>query len=433
MMPNDRFDRRLPAILEEISQPRKPDYFDDLVGLSARTRQRPAWTMLERWLPVVDIARQPAFVRQVPWRPLAVLTLILVLILASLAWALGSQHRVPPPFGPARDGLVAYSKDGDIFTADPVSGHSTAIVTGPENDVNPKWSRDGTLIAFQRLSHGSSTDGDMYVVRADGSDVIKVTVQPVTGITSYAFSPNGKKILLTALSGGFPAVFIAEADGSGIKELDLPGRATNAAWRPLDGSEILVMDDGSDQNGTDSTIYAVSVADGKIRTILAGADAAGRFRGHATWSPDGSMIAFGEWTGVNDIVDVHTHIVRADGTGDVALPMPTGAVWQTPFAWSNDGPRLLATRGYTGAADQSRPVIVPVDGSGTGVEIGLPSGFGEVSDWTWAPDDSLILGTPSDASGNVLDQVLLDPATRASRTPAWGASVSQPSWQRLAP
>ena len=39
MMPNDRFDRRLPAILEEISQPRKPDYFDDLVGLSARTRR----------------------------------------------------------------------------------------------------------------------------------------------------------------------------------------------------------------------------------------------------------------------------------------------------------------------------------------------------------------------------------------------------------
>ena len=191
------------------------------------------------------------------------------------------------------------------------------------------------------------------------------------------------------------------------------------------------MDDGSDQNGNDSTIYAVNVATNQLRTILRGADADGRFRGHATWSPDGSRIAFGEWTGVNDIPDVHTHIAKADGTGDTVLPMPTGAVWQTPFAWSNDGTRLLAVRGYTGGADQSRPVIVPVDASGLGVEIESPSGWGEVSDWTWAPDDSSILGTPSDASGTVLDQVLLDPVTHTSRTLPW-VSVSQPSWQRIA-
>ena len=72
MMPSDHFDRRLPVILDEISQPRTPDYFDDLLGLTARTRQRPAWTLPERWLPMVDITRQPAFARQVPWRQIAV-------------------------------------------------------------------------------------------------------------------------------------------------------------------------------------------------------------------------------------------------------------------------------------------------------------------------------------------------------------------------
>ena len=102
MMPSDRFDRRLPAILDEISQPRTPDYFDDLLGQTARTRQRPAWTLLERWLPMVDVTRQPAFARQVPWRPIAVLTLIVLLLVASLAFVIGSQHTVPAPFGPAR-------------------------------------------------------------------------------------------------------------------------------------------------------------------------------------------------------------------------------------------------------------------------------------------------------------------------------------------
>jgi Tol biopolymer transport system component len=191
------------------------------------------------------------------------------------------------------------------------------------------------------------------------------------------------------------------------------------------------MDDGTDQNGYDTGIYAVNVADRQIRTILKGMDAAQYFRGHPAWSPDGTKISFGEWTGVNGI-DVRAHIVNADGTGDRPLPIPTGAVWQSPFAWSNDGTRLFAIRGYTGGVDQSRPVIVPVDGSGTGVEIASTSGTGSVSDWAWAPDDSSILGTPSDASGTVLDQVLLDPVTRTTRTLPW-ASVSQPSWQRLAP
>src|SRR6185312_4253267 len=97
MMPSSRLDRRLPELLEEISQPRTPDYFDDLVGLSARTRQRPAWTLPERWLPMVDVARQPAFARQVPWRPIAVLALILLLLAASLVWVAGSRHPLPPP------------------------------------------------------------------------------------------------------------------------------------------------------------------------------------------------------------------------------------------------------------------------------------------------------------------------------------------------
>src|SRR6476660_3126546 len=142
MMPSSRLDRRLPEILEEISQPRKPDYFDDLLGLTARTRQRPAWTLLERWLPMVDIAGRPAFARQVPWRPIAVLALILLLVAASLALVIGSQHPLPAPFGLARNGLVAYASGGDIYTADLATGKSTAIVKGPETDVNPRWSRD---------------------------------------------------------------------------------------------------------------------------------------------------------------------------------------------------------------------------------------------------------------------------------------------------
>ena len=52
--------------------------------------------------------------------------------------------------------------------------------------------------------------------------------------------------------------------------------------------------------------------------------------------------------------------------------------------------------------------------------------------WQWAPDDSSILGTPTDVSGGNLDQVLLDPVRGTSMTVPW-KSASLASWQRLAP
>ena len=377
------------------------------------------------------VTSRAAVTQRFPIRIVAVAALLLIVLIVGAALLAGSQHRLPAPFGPARNGLVTYASNGDIYAVDPVTGRSTVVSKGP-GDIDPHWSADGTRLVFER-QNAASGPGLLYVAGADGSDPIQVTPKPLAGITTYAFSPNGKEILITASPHGIPAALIAAADGSGIRELNLPGRVTAALWRPPVGSEILFMDEGTDSSGTDSSIYAVNAQDGTVRTFLQGADAAGRFRGHLGVSPDGSKISFGEWTGV-DSIDAQTHIVTVNGTGDLTLPIPTGAVWQAPISWSNDGTRLLAIRGYTGDITQARPVIVPVDGSGPGVEVPYPGGIdtGSVSDWVWAPDDSSILGTPTNVSGGLLDQVLLDPLTGTSRTLPW-TSVSQPSWQRVAP
>ena len=140
-----------------------------------------------------------------------------------------------------------------------------------------------------------------------------MTPDPLFGITNYDFSPDGKQLLISAAVMGNPSLFIAATDGTGIHELDLPGRVTDAAWRPPDGSEILFMDDGADSLGSDSSIYAFNVRDAKVRTILKGADAAGHLRGHPAWSPDGSLISYGEWVN-SDALTVQTHIITANGT-----------------------------------------------------------------------------------------------------------------------
>src|SRR5688572_24171849 len=80
MMPNERFERQLPELLTELAAPRTPDYVDDLFGLTAATRQRPAWTFLERWLPMVDIARQPILTSRVPMRTIGLGLLLVALI-----------------------------------------------------------------------------------------------------------------------------------------------------------------------------------------------------------------------------------------------------------------------------------------------------------------------------------------------------------------
>ena len=179
---------------------------------------------------MVDVVRQPVLAPRLPWRAIG-LGLILVMLLAALVATLlvGSPPRLPAPFGPAANGLVAYSSAGDIYTANPATGSSTAIVRGPETDVNPRWSRDGTRLAFEREPNGVAGRGLVFVVRADGSGLVQVTPDPVPAIDTYAFSPDGKQILVSGVMNGEPAILIAATDGSVIRRLDVGGPATNAA------------------------------------------------------------------------------------------------------------------------------------------------------------------------------------------------------------
>lgn len=422
-------EQRLPDLLEDLYMGPMPAYRDHVLEATARTPQRPAWSFIGSWLPVVDDARQAMAASRVPWRSIGLAVLVAGLTLALLAAIIaGSRPRLPAPFGLARSGLVAYSDGGDIYAADLQTGLSRPVVTGPETDLEPRWSRDGTRFAFERRTSGEFGPGLVYVARADGSDVIQITPEPLTTITSYSFSPDGTEVLINAAVRGVPTIILAAADGSGTRVLDIGRPATQGAWRPPNGSEILFMEAGTSSAGFGG-IHAVNPGGDQPRTILESAP--GRYRDLAAWSPDGSRVGYMEWVDAGGISS-RIHVIEAEGTGDRVLPMPPNAVWEVFRGWSNDGTRLLAIRGYTGTWTGSVAVVRLADGTDFGLEIDdarIRDG-NCCSIWEWAPDDSVILGIPAEASGTHRDQLIIDPVAGTVSSVPWDAA-SDPTWQRL--
>ena len=66
---------------------------------------------------MLEIARQPV-VAQPPWRAIGCCSLLIGALAAGLILA-ATRPKPPPLFGPAGNGLVVMSRDGDIFTVDP--------------------------------------------------------------------------------------------------------------------------------------------------------------------------------------------------------------------------------------------------------------------------------------------------------------------------
>ncbi len=51
-------------------------------------------------------------------------------------------------------------------------------MTGPEQDLRPVFSLDGTRFAFERKVDDSSGPGLLFVAHADGSGLAQVTPEP---------------------------------------------------------------------------------------------------------------------------------------------------------------------------------------------------------------------------------------------------------------
>jgi Tol biopolymer transport system component len=371
-----------------------------------------------------------------PWRTIGLGLALIGLLLAAVAIVVvGTRPRLPNPFGVARNGLVAYAAEGDIYTVDPVTSVATAVVTGPETDLRPVWSLDGTRVAFERRAGDGTNDGLLFATRAGFSELVGIIPEPLLFeplpgelvIASYTFSPDGSEVAFTAGPEADSELWLAKSDGSGARRIDVGMSVYEASYRPPNGAEIIFM--GGSAMGAGTGIYAVDVATGAVRTIVEPSAEVGI--GWMRVAPDGSRVAYDVSTIDPTRNTYQVWVSEIDGSGTLILPMPQGATFQDAPAWSNDSTRLAIVRGYASRNQEIALAVLPADGSAVGIESdrGLTGCCDTITEW--APDDTSILMSPYDLNGRIKPQLLLDPLTGASRPAPW-AATDNPAWQRLA-
>ena len=418
----DRFEQNLPEFMDRLASAQVPDYFDDMLQRTARTRQRPAWSSLERWLPMGVLAR-PALVPSLPWRPIGIVALLLILVVVGAFVLAGSQRRLPPPFGLARNGAILYSTtDGDIFSVDPATGAASAIVAGPTRDFAPQISRDGTQFLFIRDVSG--TTKALVVANIDGSGMRTLaegTYASELDSSPFDWSPNGTRIAVTALHGGSRGLTILATDGSAPTTFDLGMEVFDVTWRP-GSDELLFRGKKPESAETTYGLYRVRSDGSGLQPILPVNTLEFGWQTPVV-SHDGRLAAFARWGGPPEGIN----IVDIDAGTARVLTFPGREVGPDQYQplFSPDGTHIAFVR-YRDREYQLN--VVQLDG-GAAVPVGpvlpesAPGPF-----FNFSPDGAVVLATYT-ADGS---SWILDPGAGADQQVTWPGTEFQ-SWQRLAP
>ena len=340
------------------------------------------------------------------WRTLGLLALIAILAVVFLGLAVGSMPKTVLPYGLAANGLVAYGRDGDIFTVDPHTGVRRAIVTGPEDDGDPRWSLDGTRVAFLRHVE----DGDqLVIVDGDGGDpkVVSTETMEVIDPDGIKWAPDGRTI---AVVSGPDIVLVDTVDGR-TTTLPVDHRELEVFWRPPDGRELLFL--GGWWPGI--TLTTISLTDGSIRKVPLPPGIREGLRPMG-WTPDGTRIVATYATSVDG--QMKTGLIDPDTGAETILDVAYGHV-------SNDGTRVA------GLGPDDSVCVVDI-GGGPCVDISRRNQSNDGSHGEglqWAPNDEWIFVR----TANGRRPVALATGAGASGLAADWVAVGAESWQRRAP
>lgn len=257
--------------------------------------------------------------------------------------------------------------DGSDWTVLPIAdaGMSGLVPSG--------WSPDGTRFVAQGIHESDPMAEGIYTARSsDGGDLAQVTVTPTGGVDRPVggYSPDGSKILFirpvkaVARQDASQDLLVVNTDGTGVVRVNPPGTTTGwdeASWSP-DGSQVAFVGSRGSFLGAPRAVFVVDADGANPRRITTWGDIDG-----AEWSPDGGWIAFSR----AHPDDRDLFLVRPDGTGLTQITTGADGLSSSGPVWSPDGTRVLFarsstgfTRTTTGGPFDSDLWIVSADGTG---------------------------------------------------------------------
>jgi Tol biopolymer transport system component len=320
--------------------------------------------------------------------------------------------------------LAYWSTQGgvrDIFTVAASGGEAVRVTADEALDWNPVWSPDGRYLYFSSDRGGSmnlwrvpidehsgrtlgppdpittpsldsaqislSRDGRrlIYVQRAATRNLQRVAFDPVREVTvgepewitqgsklavMPEISPDGKSIAFFTLAPSQEDLYVANADGTGARQLTDDSYLDRAPrWAP-DGSEIAFMS----TRGGRFDIWAIRPDGSGLRQITAVPKLNAT---QPAWSPDGGRIAYGVAGDTTYIIDSRKpwREQRPHALPRVGEKLATFVPW----SWSPDGRRLVGSAPGVG-------IVVYSFSSGTYEPI---APFGQYP--IWLPDNRRVL------------------------------------------
>ena len=227
----------------------------------------------------------------------------------------------------------------DLFTMRPngTGLKRLTILPDPRSPFSaPDWSPDGSQIAFTSPSP-SSRLGQVYRINADGSDLTQLTHGTGIDADSASWSPDGSKIVLKRAGSAEYAIWVMNADGSGLRRLTSQVYDNSDPTFTPDGRHIVFA-----SQRVVSAIWIMNVDGSNQRRLTPAALRAAS----PDVSPDGSHVVFGQGGDPSEPASIYT--MRIDGSAITRLTDPGCCNHDGLPKYSPDGKHIvyLTDRNY---------------------------------------------------------------------------------------
>lgn len=183
--------------------------------------------------------------------------------------------------------LAFVRKDGELHSlvVSDSDGQNTQIALRSKQPIiSLAWSPDGTQLAYVSFEERGGVSKPVVYVHALASGKRFIVANERGSNSAPAWSPDGKRLAVVLTRDGNSQVYLANADGSGLKRLTRSSDIDTEPTFTPDGKFVYF----TSNRGGSAQIYRVSVDGGDAQRVTF----SGPFNARPQVSPDGKTMAF---------------------------------------------------------------------------------------------------------------------------------------------